>query len=91
MSSPAHKIRVGNLQVVIWRNTNREKGTTWYSFEPVRSYKDGDETWKETKSFGEDEVLIVAELMRQAWAWAARQRQADYEARKVREKAANGE
>jgi hypothetical protein len=51
MASPAHKIRVGNLQVVIWRNTNSDKGTTWYSFDPVRSYKNGDETWKETTSF----------------------------------------
>ncbi len=91
MASPAHKIRVGNLQVVIWRNTSRDKGTTWYSFDPVRSYKNGDDTWKETTSFGEDEVLIVAELMRQAWAWAAKQRQAEYEARKVREKAASAE
>ena len=30
-NQPAHKIRVGNLQVTIWRNINREKGTTWYS------------------------------------------------------------
>jgi hypothetical protein len=37
-TKPAHKIRVGNLQVVIWRNTSREKGTTFYSYVPVRSY-----------------------------------------------------
>ena len=87
MSSPAHKIRVGNLQVVIWRNTSRDKGTTWYSFDPVRSYKNGDETWKETTSLGEDDALIMAELLRQAWAWTAKQRQADYKARKARAEA----
>jgi hypothetical protein len=90
-NKPAHKIRVGNVQVVIWRNINRDKGTTWYSFDPVRSYKDGDETWKEIKSFGEDDALILAELIRQAWAWVANQRQADYDARKVHQKAANGD
>ncbi len=91
MSSPAHKLRVGNLQVTIWRNTSREKGTTWYSFDPVRSYKQGDETWKETTSLGQDDALIMAELLRQAWAWAAKQQQADYKARKAREEATNGD
>jgi hypothetical protein len=89
-NKPAHKIRVGNLQVVIWRNTNNDKGTTWYSADPVRSYKNGDETWKETTSLGTDDILIMAELLRQAWAWIGRQQQADYDARKVREKAATG-
>ena len=44
MSSPAHKIRIGVLQVTIWRNIS-EKGT-WYSVTPSRSYKQGDETWR---------------------------------------------
>ena len=91
MSSPAHKIRVGNLQVVIWRNTSRDKGTTFYTFDVVRSYKDGDETWKESNSLIADDPLIMAELLRQAWAWATKQRQADYDARKAREKATSGE
>jgi hypothetical protein len=33
----------------------------------------------------------MAELLRQAWAWAAKQRQADYKARKVREEASGGD
>ncbi len=91
MASPAKKIRVGNLQIVIWRNTNSDKGTTWYSIDPVRSYKKGDETWKETTSFGEDDALIMAELFRQAWAWIVRQRQADHDARKARKEATTGD
>lgn len=87
MSSPAHKIRVGNLHVTIWRNTSREKGTTFYSVSPARSYKNGDETWKEDTNLLSDEALIMAELLRQAWAWIARQQQADYKARKAREEA----
>jgi hypothetical protein len=90
MSSPAHKIRIGNLHVTIWRNTNSDKGTVWYSVNPSRSYKNGDETWKESDSLGFDDLLIMAELLRQAFSWIARQQQADYDARKVREKAATG-
>lgn len=90
MASPAHKIRSGNLQVVIWRNTSREKGTTFYTYDVVRSYKDGDETWKESNSLIGDDPLIMGELLRQAWNWVNRQRQADYDARKAREKAETG-
>jgi hypothetical protein len=85
MSSPAHKIRIGNLSVTIWRNTS-DKGT-WYSVNPSRSYKKGDETWKETDSLGFDDLLIMAELHRQAFAWIARQIHADSTARKARKEA----
>jgi hypothetical protein len=86
MSSPAHKIRISNLSVTIWRNTS-EKGT-WYSVTPSRSYKQGDETWKETDSLGFDDLLTMAELHRQAFSWIARQVQADSTARKARKEAA---
>ena len=86
-NQPAHKIRFGLLQVTIWRNTSIEKGTTWYSVQPSRSYKQGDETWKETDSLGEDDLLAMAELHRQAFVWIARQKQADSKSRKAREEA----
>jgi hypothetical protein len=86
MSSPAHKIRFSNLSVTIWRNTN-DKGA-WYSVVPSRSYKDGDETWKESESLGADDCLVMAELLRQAFSWIARQMQADAKARKARQEAA---
>jgi hypothetical protein len=85
MSSPAHKIRFSNLQVTIWRNTS-EKGP-WYSAVPTRSYKNGDETWKESDSLGADDLLIMAELLRQAFSWITKQMQADSKAKKAREEA----
>ena len=91
MSQPAHKIRFGNLQVTIWRNTSIEKGTTWYSVQPSRSYKQGDDTWKETDSLGYDDLLPMAELHRQAFAWIARQMQADSKIRKARQDAGTAE
>jgi len=87
MSQPAHKIRFGVLQVTIWRNTS-DKGI-WYSAVPTRSYKQGDETWKETDSLSADDLLPMAELLRQAFSWIARQMQADSTARKAREEAKN--
>jgi hypothetical protein len=85
MAQPAHKIRVSNLSVTIWRNSS-DKGV-WYSVNPSRSYKKGDETWKETDSLGMDDLLPMAELHRQAFSWIARQMQADSKSRKAREEA----
>ena len=85
-NQPAHKVRFGNLQVTIWRNTYRE-GHAWYSAVPTRSYKKGDDTWKESDSLNADDLLIMAELLRQAFSWIARQMQADAKARKAREEA----
>jgi hypothetical protein len=87
MSQPAHKIRFGNLSVTIWRNVNSDKGSVWYTLDPTRGYKNGDETWKETTSLGADDALIMAELLRQAFVWISKQMQADSKARKAREEA----
>jgi len=89
MSQPAHKIRISNLSVTIWRNSN-EKGV-WYTVNPIRSYKKGDETWKETVSLGMDDLLPMGELHRQAFCWIARQVQADSKSRKARQVANTGD
>lgn len=84
MSKPAHKIRIGVLQVTIWKNQS-DKGT-WYTVIPSRSYKQ-DDAWKETDSFGFDDLLAVAKLLDQAHTWIMRQQQADAKSRKESEAA----
>ena len=84
MSQPAHKIRISNLSVTIWRNSS-EKGV-WYSVNPSRSYKKGDETWKETDSLSADDLLAMAELLREAYAWIKMQKRADAKAVRERDK-----
>ena len=81
MSSPAHKLRDGCLQVVIWRNTNTE-GKTFYSLTPQRSYRNGEDTWRETDSLNADDALPMAELLREAYAWIKMQKRADAAGRK---------
>jgi hypothetical protein len=85
-TKPAHKIRFGVLSVTIWRNTS-DKGNSWYSVNPSRGYKAGDDAWKETDSLGSDDLLPMAELLRQAFGWIARQQQADAKTRKARQEA----
>ena len=86
MSKPAHKISNGVLRVTIWRNQG-EKGN-WYSVVPTRSYKQGDETWKQTDSLGFDDLLPMAKLFDEAHSWILDQQRADAKARKESEQAA---
>lgn len=81
MSQPAHKLRDGSLSVVIWRNTSTE-GKTYYTVNPQRSYRQGDDTWKETDSLNADDLLAMAELLREAYSWIKMQKRADAAGRK---------
>jgi hypothetical protein len=85
MSHPAHKIRIGTLQVTIWRNSG-EKGN-WYSVVPSRGYRQ-EETWKETDSLGFDDLLTMAKLFDMAHTWVLHQQVADAKGRKESTQAA---
>lgn len=81
MSQPAHRIQDGTLKVVIWRNTSTE-GKTYYTVNPQRSYKAGDDTWKDSKDLNADDLLAMAELLREAYRWIREQKRADAAGRK---------
>ncbi len=87
MTSPAIKFRDGCLQVVVWRNTSTN-GQNFYSVTPQRSYRAGDDTWRETDSLNESDLLPMAELLKEAYAWIKMQRKADAKGRKESEQAA---
>jgi hypothetical protein len=86
MSQPAHKIRSGALQVTIWRNSG-DKGN-FYSVVPTRSYKQGEDSWKETDSLNFDDLLTMRKLLDLAHTWIMHQQQADAKARKESAQAA---
>ena len=65
-AKPAHKIRSGALTVTIWKNAG-EKGP-WFSVIANRSYKQGEE-WKETNSYGFDDLMTLAKLLDLAHTW----------------------
>jgi hypothetical protein len=77
MANPAHKIRSGALEVTIWKNDG-DKGA-WYSVTPRRSYKQG-EKWKETDSFGFDDLLVLAKLLDLAHTWILERQQSERKA-----------
>jgi hypothetical protein len=73
----AHRIRNRALAVTVWRNDG-EKGP-WYSVTPSRSFKQG-EQWKESDSFGEDDLLPLAKLLDEAHSWIVNAQQAERKA-----------
>lgn len=63
---PVHEIRLGAVKAAIWEN---ETSTgTRHNVTVSRLYKDGDE-WRQTESFGRDDLLLVAKVVDQAHSW----------------------
>lgn len=65
--TPIHKIRIGAIQAAIWRNKT-EKGT-FHNVTVKRGYKDKDGEWKDTDSFGRDDLLVLAKVIDHAHSW----------------------
>lgn len=63
---PIHRVRGGAIELSIWENQG-DKGP-FYSVTHRRSYKQGDE-WKESDSYGEDDLLRLAKLIDEADGW----------------------
>ncbi len=70
---PVHEIRYGSVKVVIWRNPTANGHM--YNATAVRLYKDGDE-WRESHSFGLDEMLVLAKALHDAYGWIQTQKNA---------------
>lgn len=65
---PEHTVRVGNVEIAIWKNSKTEGGGQFYTASaPQIRYKDGEE-WKDSKSYGPMDLLALAEASREASA-----------------------
>jgi hypothetical protein len=62
-SKPVAKLRLGRISAAIWKN-DTDKGSLFnVSFQ--RTYKEGEE-FKNSQSFGRDDLLVLAKLADQA-------------------------
>jgi len=71
-NQPVHKIRHGAVSASIWRSET-DKGPV-FNVTFQRSYKDGDE-WKNTASFGRNNLLVISLMAARAFEWIANQSQ----------------
>jgi hypothetical protein len=67
---PAHSLRMGALSATVWGN-RRESGTTFYSVQLSRSYRDSNEEWQQSNYFNQADLLNVAKLAERAEEWIA--------------------
>ena len=63
---PAHEIRLGRVKATIWENET-DQGTR-HNVTVSRLYRDGDE-WKQSSSFGRDDLPLVAKVADLAHLW----------------------
>jgi hypothetical protein len=67
-TQPVHTIRMRNVRAAIWQNA-RDDGSVWYATTISRSYRTDDGSWHTTDSFTGTDLLILAEVSRQAFLW----------------------
>ena len=64
---PAQTIRLGSVKAAIWANQNEHRGIR-HNVTVSRLYKVGD-TWKQSDSFGRDDLPVVQAVLQQAYLW----------------------
>jgi hypothetical protein len=62
-TKPIHEVRLGRVRAAFWQNA--KDGITRYGVTFSRLYKDKDDKWKDTLSFGKEDLLLLAEVARQ--------------------------
>lgn len=72
---PAHTIKLGRVKAAIWSNQT-EKGGTRYNVTLTRLYKVGN-VWKDSSSFGRDEIPLAIKVLDLAHSWMFEQSKAE--------------
>jgi hypothetical protein len=64
--APVHEVRLGRIKAAVWENTT-ENGVR-HNVTINRLYKDGNQ-WKDSASFGRDDLPLVMKVVDQAHDW----------------------
>ena len=72
--APVHEVRLGRIKAAIWENTT-EHGVR-HNVTVTRLYKDGNQ-WKDSASFGRDDLPLVMKVCDQAHDWIFKQSESD--------------
>jgi len=72
--APVHEVRLGRIKAAVWENTT-ENGVR-HNVTISRLYKDGTQ-WKDSASFGRDDLPLVIKVADQAHNWIFNQSGSD--------------
>jgi hypothetical protein len=77
-TKPAHTVRYGAIKAAIWRNLvdNGNASRPMYNVTLTRSYREGEE-WKDSTSFGLDDLLVLSKIANDCHTWIHEQRSRD--------------
>jgi hypothetical protein len=64
---PIHEIRLGRIKAAVWENEG-ENGIR-YNVTITRLYKNGDDEWKDSASFGRDDLPLVEKVCHMTHLW----------------------
>lgn len=67
---PVHEVRIAMVKAAIWGNMTRQG--LRYGVTVTRLYKDG-EKWKNTNTFGRDDLLTLRKVLDDAHSWIHKQ------------------
>lgn len=66
-NKPVHELRLGRIRAAIWLN-DTESGPR-YNVQISRLYKDQKDKWKDSQSFGREDLPLVAKVADLAMVW----------------------
>ena len=66
-TKPVHEVRLGRVRAAIWENET-QNGTR-HNVTVSRLYKDGYDKWKDSNSFGREDLPLVCKVMDMAHTW----------------------
>jgi len=69
---PVHEIRMGRIRAAIWENETQNGNR--YNVTITRLYRDG-EQWKDSSSFGRDDLQLLAKVADRVHTWIFDQNQ----------------
>lgn len=66
-NKPVHEVRLGRIRAAVWLN-DTETGPR-YNVQITRLYKDQKDKWKDSTSFGREDLPLVAKVADMAMVW----------------------
>ena len=70
---PVHEVRLGRIKAAIWEN-DTENGSR-HNVTISRLYKDESDNWRDSGSFGREDLPLVAKVADMAHTWIFMQKQ----------------
>ena len=64
---PVHELRLGRIRAAIWENETQNG--TLHNVTVTRLYKNDNDEWQDSSSFGRDDLPLVGKVLDRAHTW----------------------